>query len=75
MNQGDYQSGPVGYSPSTAYPETEYGSALDQDGDSSNRPEDDYTPNPTAGIAGDIGDYSGNESDWRRSLILNLSSV
>jgi hypothetical protein len=27
MNQGDFHSGPQGYSPGTAYPETFYGSA------------------------------------------------
>jgi hypothetical protein len=26
MNQGDFHSGPEGYSPGTAYPETFYGS-------------------------------------------------
>ena len=25
MNEGDYHSGPHGYSPNTAYPDTEYG--------------------------------------------------
>jgi hypothetical protein len=25
MNEGDYHSGPHGYSPNTAYPESEYG--------------------------------------------------
>jgi hypothetical protein len=27
MNEGDYHSGPHGYSPNTAYPDTEYGAA------------------------------------------------
>jgi hypothetical protein len=27
MNEGDYHSGPHGYSPNTAYPKTEYGNA------------------------------------------------
>lgn len=31
MNQGDYHSGPHGYSPSTAYPETQYGSGFDEE--------------------------------------------
>ena len=33
MDQGDYHSGPEGYSPNTAYPETQYGSAFDEDAD------------------------------------------
>lgn len=31
MNEGDYHSGPAGYSPNTAYPETQYGSGFDED--------------------------------------------
>jgi hypothetical protein len=31
MNQGDYHSGPAGYSPNTAYPNTQYGSGFDDD--------------------------------------------
>ena len=31
MDQGDYHSGPEGYSPNTAYPETQYGSMFDED--------------------------------------------
>lgn len=31
MNQGDFHSGPYGYSPNTAYPETQYGSTFDED--------------------------------------------
>jgi hypothetical protein len=31
MNEGDYRSGPAGYSPMTAYPETQYGSGFDED--------------------------------------------
>ena len=31
MNQGDYHSGPAGYSPNTAYPETQYGSGFDKE--------------------------------------------
>lgn len=31
MNEGDYHSGPGGYSPNTAYPETQYGSGFDED--------------------------------------------
>ena len=31
MNEGDVHSGPHGYSPNTAYPETEYGSGFDED--------------------------------------------
>lgn len=33
MNQGDFHSGPEGYSPNTAYPETQYGSWWDEDAD------------------------------------------
>jgi hypothetical protein len=29
MNEGDYHSGIHGYSPNTAYPETQYGSGYD----------------------------------------------
>jgi hypothetical protein len=31
MDQGDYHSGPAGYSPNTPYPETQYGSGFDED--------------------------------------------
>jgi hypothetical protein len=31
MNEGDYHSGPHGYSPMTSYPETQYGSGFDPD--------------------------------------------
>jgi len=31
MNQGDYHSGPAGYLPNTAYPETQYGSGFDEE--------------------------------------------
>jgi hypothetical protein len=31
MNEGDFHSGPGGYSPNTAYPETQYGSGFDED--------------------------------------------
>ena len=31
MNEGDLHSGPYGYSPGTAYPETQYGSGFDPD--------------------------------------------
>ncbi|MCF8529208.1 MAG: hypothetical protein K9G13_03710 [Aquiluna sp.] len=31
MDEGDYHSGPYGYSPNTAYPETQYGSGFDED--------------------------------------------
>lgn len=31
MNEGDYHSGPAGYSPNTPYPETQYGSGFDED--------------------------------------------
>lgn len=31
MNEGDVHSGPHGYSPNTAYPDTEYGSGFDED--------------------------------------------
>lgn len=33
MNEGDFHSGPEGYSPNTAYPETQYGSMFDEDAD------------------------------------------
>jgi len=33
MDEGDYHSGPYGYSPNTAYPETQYGSMFDLDAD------------------------------------------
>ena len=33
MDEGDYHSGPNGYSPNTAYPETQYGSNFDEDAD------------------------------------------
>ena len=31
MNEGDLHSGPFGYSPGTAYPETQYGSGFNPD--------------------------------------------
>lgn len=31
MNQGDFYSGPAGYSPNAAYSETQYGSGFDED--------------------------------------------
>lgn len=31
MNDGDVHSGPDGYSPNTAYPETQYGSGFDEE--------------------------------------------
>ena len=31
MNEGDFHSGPGGYSPNTAYPDTFYGSGMDDD--------------------------------------------
>lgn len=31
MDEGDFHSGPAGYSPNTAYPETQYGSLFDED--------------------------------------------
>jgi hypothetical protein len=33
MNQGDYHSGPEGYSANTAYSETQYGSGFDEEAD------------------------------------------
>jgi hypothetical protein len=33
MDEGDFHSGPHGYSPNTAYPETQYGSSFDEDAD------------------------------------------
>ena len=33
MNEGDYHSGPEGYSPNTPYSETQYGSGFDQEAD------------------------------------------
>ena len=35
MNEGDFHSGPDGYSPNTAYPETQYGSGFDEDAEGS----------------------------------------
>jgi len=65
MNEGDFRSGPGGYSPTTAYPDSQYGSAFDQAADWNDGTEDDYTFDPTADIEGDLDDYSGNEGDWR----------
>lgn len=31
VEEGDLHSGPSGYSPNTAYPETQYGSGFDED--------------------------------------------
>lgn len=31
MNEGDFHSGPAGYSPNSTYPETQYGSGFDED--------------------------------------------
>lgn len=31
MSEGDFHSGPDGYSPNTAYPETQYGSGFDEE--------------------------------------------
>ena len=36
MNQGDFHSGPSGYSENTAYPETQYGSNFDEGADWNN---------------------------------------
>ena len=33
MDEGDFHSGRYGYSPNTAYPETQYGSMFDERGD------------------------------------------
>lgn len=33
MDEGDFHSGPNGYSPNTSYPETQYGSRFDEDAD------------------------------------------
>jgi len=33
MNEGDMHSGPYGYSPNTAYSETQYGSMFDEEAD------------------------------------------
>jgi hypothetical protein len=33
MDEGDYHSGPYGYSPNTAYPETQYGSMFNEEAD------------------------------------------
>lgn len=30
-DEGDFHSGPEGYSPNTAYPDTQYGSAFDEE--------------------------------------------
>ncbi len=45
MDQGDYHSGPLGYSPNTAYPETQYGRMFktDDDNDSHDPDEDEYS--------------------------------
>jgi len=45
MDQGDYHSGPLGYSPNTAYPETQYGRMFktDDDADSHDTDEDEYS--------------------------------
>jgi len=31
MDQGDYHSGPYGYTPGVAYPQTQYGSGFDEE--------------------------------------------
>jgi hypothetical protein len=31
INEGDFHSGPAGYSPNTAYQDTQYGSGFDED--------------------------------------------
>ena len=36
MTQGDHHSGPYGYSPGTAYPETQYGSGFDEEAEWNN---------------------------------------
>lgn len=33
MNEGDFHSGPAGYSPNTPYVETQYGSGFDEEAD------------------------------------------
>jgi hypothetical protein len=33
MDEGDMHSGPYGYSPNTAYPDTQYGSGFDEEGE------------------------------------------
>lgn len=33
MNQGDFHSGPAGYTPNAPYAETQYGSSFDQEAD------------------------------------------
>ena len=33
LEDGDVHSGPFGYTPNEAYPETQYGSAFDEDAD------------------------------------------
>jgi len=45
MDQGDYHSGPLGYSPNTAYPDTQYGRMfkMDDDADSHDTDEDEYS--------------------------------
>lgn len=59
MNEGDFHSGPHGYSPNTAYPETQYGSNFDEDAQWNeghvNRPVIDDNAE---------GEYY-NEGDWR----------
>lgn len=40
MNEGDIHSGPYGYSPNTAYPQTQYGSLFNEDAEWAH--EEDY---------------------------------
>lgn len=40
MNEGDLHSGPHGYSPNTAYPQTQYGSGFDDEADWAHEHED-----------------------------------
>lgn len=40
MNEGDIHSGPYGYSPNTAYPQTQYGSDFNEDAEWAHEHED-----------------------------------
>lgn len=40
MNEGDIHSGPYGYSPNTAYPQTQYGSLFNDDAEWAHEHED-----------------------------------
>lgn len=56
MNEGDFHSGPHGYSPNTAYPETQYGSGFDEDAD--------WNDGANSPVVDDEDEYF-DEGDWR----------